>query len=104
MTKHQKTKTAAPIITITGDETGCFVVADGVKIAERKAGAWVSLEPGWRVLEGKQPLAEAAAEEGVSKSAIMRAIRSGEVAGNQDAQGNWYVATMVIEYNGVKVH
>ena len=39
------------------DGRDIFVIADGVKIAKRghpgtpQAGTWVSLEPGWRVLD-----------------------------------------------------
>jgi hypothetical protein len=40
------------------DNTDMFVVANGVKIARRghkgtpQADSWISLEPGWRVLDG----------------------------------------------------
>ena len=42
---------------IEGDSNDMFVVADGVKIAKRgqpgtpQAKAWISLEPGWSVLD-----------------------------------------------------
>jgi hypothetical protein len=48
---------AIPTVEIVGDGDDLFVVADGVKIAKRgrrgtaQARTWVSLEPGWRVLD-----------------------------------------------------
>ncbi len=47
----------SPTVEIVSDGDDLFVVADGVKIAKRgqpntaKARTWVSLEPGWRVLD-----------------------------------------------------
>jgi len=41
------------------DATDIYIVADGVRIAKRghpgsaQARTWISLEPGWRVLDGK---------------------------------------------------
>jgi hypothetical protein len=48
-----------PTLTIEASDTGdeVFVVADGVKIAMRgkpgsaQAGTWVSIEPGWSVVQ-----------------------------------------------------
>ena len=46
-----------PTIEIVSDGDDLFVLADGVKIAKRgrpgtaQARTWVSLEPGWRVLD-----------------------------------------------------
>jgi len=34
----------------TGEDV--FIVVQGVKIAKRRDATWVSLEPGWRVLDG----------------------------------------------------
>ena len=31
------------------DDDGIFVMADGVKVAKRERGTWISLEPGWAV-------------------------------------------------------
>ena len=36
-------------IEIVFDGTDCFVVFDGLRIAKRGDGKWVSLEPGWSV-------------------------------------------------------
>jgi hypothetical protein len=42
-----------------GTGTDIFIICDGVRIAKRgyprtaQAGTWVSLEPGWRVLDTK---------------------------------------------------
>jgi hypothetical protein len=37
-------------VQVTGDDTGIFVIVDGVKIAERGPNKkWISLEPGWTV-------------------------------------------------------
>ena len=47
-----------PAFDLEGDGTDLFVTFDGVRIAKRghpgtaQAGRWVSLEPGWRVLNG----------------------------------------------------
>jgi|KBSMisStaDraftv2_1062788.scaffolds.fasta_scaffold2164596_1 hypothetical protein len=47
-----------PAFDLEGDGTDLFVIFDGVRIAKRghpgtaQAGRWVSLEPGWRVLNG----------------------------------------------------
>jgi hypothetical protein len=44
---------------VIGDGRDMFVVVDGVKIARRghpntpKAGTWISIEPGWEVLDGE---------------------------------------------------
>jgi hypothetical protein len=46
---------------IVSDGTGLFVVLNGIKIANRahpdtpQARQWVSLEPGYRVLDAKYP-------------------------------------------------
>jgi hypothetical protein len=51
------TKQEGAVIEIRSDGTGLFVIFDGVKIAKRgppgtpRAGTWVSLEPGWTVLD-----------------------------------------------------
>jgi hypothetical protein len=51
------TKQVGAVIEIRSDGTGLFVFFDGVKIAKRgpprtpQAGTWVSLEPGWTVLD-----------------------------------------------------
>jgi len=46
---------AKPRCKIVSDGDDIFVVVDGVKIAKRGCGpqakTWVSLEPGWRVLD-----------------------------------------------------
>jgi hypothetical protein len=48
------------VVEIVSDGNNLFIVADGVKIAKRgepgtaQAKTWVSLEPGWRVLDGKK--------------------------------------------------
>jgi hypothetical protein len=33
------------------NEEGLFIMLDQVKVAERKAGGWVSLQPGWKVTD-----------------------------------------------------
>jgi hypothetical protein len=44
-------------VSLINDEAGMFVVVDGVRVAQRgypgtpQEGTWVSLEPGWEVLE-----------------------------------------------------
>lgn len=41
------------------DVTDIYIVADGIRIAKRghpgsaQARTWISLEPGWRILDGK---------------------------------------------------
>ena len=51
------------------DGNDIFVVADGVKIAKRgylgtvQAGTWVSLEPGWRVLDCQGTYTDESGEE-----------------------------------------
>ena len=46
------TKQVGAVIEIRSDGTGLFVIFDGVKIAKRgPPGTWVSLEPGWTVLD-----------------------------------------------------
>jgi hypothetical protein len=50
-----------PEIRIMGDGTDIYVTVDGVKIAMRgspgtpQANTWVSLEPGWSVIDQKFP-------------------------------------------------
>ena len=47
-----------PAFDLEGDGTDLFVIFDGVRIAKRghpgtaQGGGWVSLEPGWQVLNG----------------------------------------------------
>lgn len=54
----KKRKRRMKVEMIGTDEGDIFVVIDGVKIARRgypdtpQARTWVSLEPGWRVLDG----------------------------------------------------
>jgi hypothetical protein len=49
------------MIEMTSDGTDIFVAVDGVKVAKRgrpgtpQAGTWVSLEPGWSVLDHNYP-------------------------------------------------
>jgi hypothetical protein len=97
------------VVKIAGIEgEGIFVVADGVKIAKRgapgtaQAKTWVSLEPGWRVLDGWRTLAETAADWGVSKADIRKAIKSGEAYAQKDEHGVLRVASLVI-HNGLRV-
>jgi len=51
----------APQASIVCDGDDLFIEVDGVRIARRghpgtlQAGTWVSLEPGWQVLDGKPP-------------------------------------------------
>jgi hypothetical protein len=56
MRKHKKSRTDLTLeMEFTGDD--CFVVFQGVRIAKRGhpgtawAKTWISLEPGWRVLD-----------------------------------------------------
>jgi hypothetical protein len=48
---------AEPKVSLMNDEAGMFVVVDGVRVAQRgypgtlQEGTWVSLKPGWEVLE-----------------------------------------------------
>lgn len=56
MLKHKKSKTDLTfVMEFTGDD--CFVTVEGVRIAMRGhpgtawAKMWISLEPGWRVLD-----------------------------------------------------
>ena len=48
-----------PEVRMVGDGIDIFVVIDGVRIARRgrpgtpQARTWVSLEPGWQVLDGE---------------------------------------------------
>jgi hypothetical protein len=57
MSEHQE-----PVIQMHVDADGdLFIIRDGVKIAKRgehgtpQAKTWISLEPGWRVLDGPSP-------------------------------------------------
>jgi hypothetical protein len=65
------------------DGNDIFVIADGVKIAKRghpgtpQAGTWVSLEPGWRVLDCQGTYQNTSDEEG---------------------------GAIEIEYNGARIH
>ena len=58
MKKPPKPRKATLAVKIVGDDSDIFVVAGGVKIAKRgrpgsaQAGTWISLEPGWSVLDG----------------------------------------------------
>jgi hypothetical protein len=38
-----------PVIDLLFDGTDCFVLANGMKIAQRVYKNWISLEPGWVV-------------------------------------------------------
>jgi hypothetical protein len=46
-------------VEVVSDGKDVFVVVDGVKVARRgypgtpQAGTWVSIEPGWEVVDGK---------------------------------------------------
>jgi hypothetical protein len=40
-----------PNVEMTFDGEDCFIIFDGLKIARRENGAWVSLEPGWAVFD-----------------------------------------------------
>jgi hypothetical protein len=42
-------KNTPPTLMMLNDGEDTFVVADGVTIAKRGAGTWISLEPGWTV-------------------------------------------------------
>ena len=43
--------------TMIYDGKDMYLAADGVKIAKRSKGnAWISLEPGWRVLDGSDSI------------------------------------------------
>jgi hypothetical protein len=60
--RHQMRGPADAVIgEIVFDGEDCFIIRDGVKIAKRghpgtpQAGTWISLEPGWRVLDGPDP-------------------------------------------------
>ena len=92
------------VVAIVGDGDDIFIVVDGVKIAKRQAKTWVSLEPGWRVLDGWLTLAEAAARQGVSKADMRKAIKSGEAYAAKDEHGVLRVSSLVIEHNAVRVH
>ena len=54
-----KRRPQAPTVKMINDGTDIFVEVDGVRIARRgrphtpQARMWVSLEPGWRVMDGK---------------------------------------------------
>jgi hypothetical protein len=92
------------VVKIVGDGDDIFIVVDGVKIAKRQAKTWVSLEPGWRVLDGWLTLAEAAARQGVSEADMRKVIKSGEAYAARDEHGVWRVSSLVIEHNAVRVH
>jgi hypothetical protein len=52
-----KTKQSPPTVEMEGDGRDLFIVVDGVKVAKRgragtpQAETWVSIEPGWSVLD-----------------------------------------------------
>ena len=54
--KHKK-RERGPALEFVGSSEGVFIIFDGVRIARRgypgtpQAKIWVSLEPGWRVLD-----------------------------------------------------
>jgi hypothetical protein len=92
------------VVKIVGDGVDVFIIVDGVKIAKRQAKTWVSLEPGWRVLEGWLTRAEAAARWGVSEADIRKAIKSGETYAEKNEHGVLRVPSLVIQQNAVRVH
>jgi hypothetical protein len=57
MSRRTTARTKPPTVQMVSDGHDLFVVADGVKIAKRgkrgtpQAKTWVSLEPGWSVLD-----------------------------------------------------
>jgi hypothetical protein len=63
--------TKKPVCEIVGDGENIFVCMDGVKIVKRdapgtpQAGTWISLEPGWRVLDQNYPEAIVVEHNGV---------------------------------------
>jgi hypothetical protein len=99
----------SPTFEIIADGIDIFFVVDGVKIAKREhpgtaQAKWISLEPGWSVLDGSLTIAEAAAEWGVSTADIRKSITSGETESVKDEHGELCVATIIVEHNGVRVH
>lgn len=54
---HNQRSFLTALLSIVGDSTDIFVLIDGVKIARRgypgapQAKTWVTLEPGWQVLD-----------------------------------------------------
>jgi hypothetical protein len=54
--RRKSRQPSAAMLQFTGEDV--FVIRDGVKIAQRghpetkEAGKWISLEPGWAVLDG----------------------------------------------------
>jgi hypothetical protein len=59
--KEKTMRKAKVVCEMVGTTDDIFIVRNGVKIAKRghpgtpQAKTWVSLEPGWRVLDGKGP-------------------------------------------------
>jgi hypothetical protein len=57
MMAAKKRPTRPPTVEIVSNGDDLFIVADGLKIAKRgrpgtaQARTWISLEPGWRVLD-----------------------------------------------------
>ena len=55
--KNPESRDCFPPLVVHGDRTGLYLILNGVRIAKRgepdtpQAGTWVSLEPGWRVLD-----------------------------------------------------
>jgi hypothetical protein len=62
-------------VTMENDGTGLFIVVDGVKIAERVGGKWVSLKPGYRVTGGDKRNPELRIE---TEGGVHRVIGEGE--------------------------
>jgi hypothetical protein len=100
-----------PVVVMDYIGDDIFVIVDGVKIARRgapgtaQAKTWVSLEPGWCVLDGELTLAEAAAIWGVSEADVRKDIKSGKVYAKRDEHGVLRVSSLVVEHNdGVRVH
>ena len=59
MKKTSQSKLKQSAVEMDSDGTDLFIIVDGVKIAKRglpdtpQAKTWVSLEPGWKVLDGR---------------------------------------------------
>jgi hypothetical protein len=82
---HDKTRTSldrASVRIVLDDDDNEFITVDGVQIAKRgrigtpQAGTWISLEPGWSVLDGP----------------------------SYTKQGSIKHGSIVVEYRGTRVH